>query len=73
MAQAKDADSEWMTEQEMADALEVTVTTLRKKRYRESDHPPYFKHGATIKYHRAGYREWVDQHMVRPSEAEPTP
>lgn len=58
--------SQYMTEDEVAAALEIRVSTLRKQRYSNPDHPPYLKVGASVRYLRKEFWAWVETHVVRP-------
>lgn len=58
--------TDYMTEDEVAEIWRLKVETLRKKRYTDSQHPPYIKLGARILYPRSDFFDWLNRQTVRP-------
>lgn len=56
---------QYMNEQEVAEVLDLKVTTMEKRRCIQKDHPPYIKVGATVLYPKAEFVKWLNSHMVR--------
>ena len=54
--------SEWLTEQEAAIHLGVSVDAFRAWR-RKGEAPKHFKHGRTIRYTRESLSEWIAERM----------
>lgn len=48
-----------LTEQVVANAMGVTLKTLRKKRSTEADHPPFIKVSRNVRYPSDHFYKWI--------------
>ena len=57
----------YLTEQEAADYLGVSLCTLQRWRKKGRDFPPYFKLGRSLRYDEKDLNEWIEGIKVKPT------
>lgn len=58
---------EFATEEQLAEALQVSVKTLQDWRYRGRG-PAYIRVGGAVRYRASDVAAWLDEHTVHPGE-----
>jgi predicted site-specific integrase-resolvase len=53
--------AEYLTEEEMAEILELSVRTMRTYRTAGKDHPPFVKVGRAVKYPAKEFYIWLEK------------
>jgi hypothetical protein len=50
---------DWMSTQELAALLNVTVGGIEYARAKGIDHPPWYRHGQRVRYRRSEVAKWL--------------
>lgn len=65
MSPVDELKSQYLSEEEMAQVLRVTLACLKKRRYSGKDHPPFIKMGDAVIYPVEPFRRWAKDREVR--------
>lgn len=55
------SDQEFMSEEQVANILNIDIRTLQNRRYARKNHPPFIKVGDTVLYRRTAFIQWMKE------------